>query len=386
MLADDLTGAADCGVQAVRCGLSAAVALDRRPERWPAAAVVAVDLDTRSGDAPNARVVTEAAAAAAGATPVYVKLDSTLRGHVGAAVDAALAGTGAAAAVVAPAFPGQGRTTAGGRQRLRGEEVADLLGRLRAQSAHPVAHVGLDGLGAGGLATALSGTGARVVACDAVTDEDLRRVVAQAVESAVTVVWAGSAGLAAALAERLGAGAPAHPPAACGPPGPVLAVVGSVAAGAGAQLAALLERPGTVAIEVDPEALVAARSGVAREAGGAIAAALGRGGDPVLHLRQAAPRLDPTLAPRISAGLARAAALGIAARPPAGLLLTGGATARAVCDRAGIDAFTLSGEVEPGVPLGCRPDAPYRLVTKAGAFGGPDTLAAAFDRLKASTP
>jgi uncharacterized protein YgbK (DUF1537 family) len=109
VLADDLTGAADCGVQALRSGLRAAVVLAPPGGAGaPEVEVLAVDLDTRAGDEARARERTAHAAGhpAARGVPVYLKIDSLLRGHVGAALDAALAATGADLAVVAPPFPG----------------------------------------------------------------------------------------------------------------------------------------------------------------------------------------------------------------------------------------------------------------------------------------
>ena len=59
----------------------------------------------------------------------------------------------------------------------------------------------------------------------------------------------------------------------------------------------------------------------------------------------------------------------------AGLIATGADTARAVLGALGADGMWLLREVEPGVPLGIaetRP--PLTVITKAGAFGHPDTL------------
>jgi len=60
----------------------------------------------------------------------------------------------------------------------------------------------------------------------------------------------------------------------------------------------------------------------------------------------------------------------------AGLFCTGGETARAVLDAAGIVGIRLAGEVEPGVPLGTGEDGCTRIpiITKAGAFGDLETL------------
>jgi uncharacterized protein YgbK (DUF1537 family) len=64
------------------------------------------------------------------------------------------------------------------------------------------------------------------------------------------------------------------------------------------------------------------------------------------------------------------------ARPRA-VILVGGATARATCGRLGIDHVQLLGEHSPGVPVGRLNGGIWHgvtVVTKAGGFGGPETL------------
>ena len=68
ILADDLTGAADCAAQALRHGLSAAVAL--RPDAGLDADVLALDLDTRRGGARAAYAATRDASAGMTSRPM----------------------------------------------------------------------------------------------------------------------------------------------------------------------------------------------------------------------------------------------------------------------------------------------------------------------------
>jgi uncharacterized protein YgbK (DUF1537 family) len=236
---------------------------------------------------------------------------------------------------------------------------ADLVALLRSQTTRPV-RSGFD----------LDAPG--IVACDAVDDADLARIAAAGRAAGRRVVWAGSAGLAAALFAELPAGAGSPPVVDAVPGSAVLAVVGSVAAASATQLEALLARPGCVGIVVDPSA--------AARAGEEARAVLARGGDAVLHLEPGAPRLGREHAPRLAAALARAAAAAVDAA--AGLLLTGGETARAVCDGADLTTIDLIGEVEPGVPLGRTGNPARVIVTKSGGFGGPGTLVAALDAIK----
>lgn len=57
------------------------------------------------------------------------------------------------------------------------------------------------------------------------------------------------------------------------------------------------------------------------------------------------------------------------------LVLTGGDTAVRVARELGATGILLHGEIEAGIPTGTLiGPRPYRIVTKAGGFGGPNTL------------
>ena len=342
IVADDLSGAADCGLAFRRHGLSTAVGLSAAAVAGDPATVHAVDTDTRGGDpAAAAAAVRDAVGRSAGAV-LYKKLDSTLRGHIGEEVAAALAASGLGLAVVAPAFPAQGRTTAGGRAVVRGVPVegrADVVELLGAAGVH--AELGaLDELAA-------RRDGVRALVLDAETDEDLRAIVRAVGDR--SVLWVGSAGLAGQLAAALDL--PADPvPDTQGADGPVLIAVGTGAPVAREQVCHMAER-GTAVIELGPA-----------DAPARAAAALDGGADVVLvaHEAEEVAAAAAALADRIG-----------------GLVATGGDTARAVVRALGASVLHLHGEVEPGVPYGRMGDGPgLPVVTKAGGFGGPATLEA----------
>ncbi len=165
IIADDLTGAADC---AAASGLDA-VAVLNDSRGIPAAEVIAIDANTRRMDAASAAEETARTVRTHPASVVYKKIDSTLRGHLREEIAAALEayrgmGHPDAVAVIAPAFPAMGRITKGGRQYVRGV---------------PIGCAGLPEI------------------CDASSDEDLRAIVEKWRGS--DVLWAGSAGLMSAL-------------------------------------------------------------------------------------------------------------------------------------------------------------------------------------------
>ncbi|MFF5971589.1 four-carbon acid sugar kinase family protein [Streptomyces sp. NPDC012769] len=136
VLADDLTSAADGAAPFRRNGHRALVLF--APEGAARdSGVTAVDLGTRLlGEQEAAARTREAAAAYADAELLIKTVDSTLRGHVAAELRAALAGSGRRTAILAPAFPAEGRTTVGGVQYVGGVRV-DASDFAR-DPAHPV--------------------------------------------------------------------------------------------------------------------------------------------------------------------------------------------------------------------------------------------------------
>src|SRR5215210_5135759 len=124
IIADDLTGAADAGVQLVHAGYRTAVFFGESEVLADDLDAVSFDTDSRTMPAGfAAKRVLEAAHTAREARIVYKKLDSTLRGNVAAELAAALGGARRKSVVVAPAFPAAGRTTVGGTQRVHGVPI-----------------------------------------------------------------------------------------------------------------------------------------------------------------------------------------------------------------------------------------------------------------------
>lgn len=412
ILADDLSGAADCAVAGVRAGLRSAVMLRAdvgHPIGYPTTAdVLALDTDTRRANAVDAAATQVAAwhALARPATRLYKKIDSTLRGNVAAEV-AALAPL-AGLAIVAPAFPAAGRTTRDGRQWLHGVAVedtevwrnesiggrADLRVMLERQGLQ-TAVLTLDDIRAGAAAlagrlAALQADGVQAVVCDAQTDDDLAHIAETSVRLA-HVFWVGSAGLAPALIRAAGLGsanAAVEGDAATAIAGPVLTVVGSMSSVSHAQASELKAAAGArlLSLELPVEALDTPQADITQT----VIDALCEGRDVLVTLSQ-------TTRGNSADGLhfcRRLATLLAPALPHAGgLIATGGETARAVLSTAGIDALRLCDEIESGMPLlhaqltgvgGVLP-----VVTKAGGFGTPGSLHAAWRRLietAASTP
>jgi uncharacterized protein YgbK (DUF1537 family) len=334
LLADDLTGALDTSVSFALCGLRTRVALT------PAAIgealadgpeVLAVNTASRAlaVDA-AARIVREAALALGRERPavLFKKIDSRLKGNVGAETGAMAAALGAQRIVVAPAVPDQGRFTRDGA----------VIGRGVAQ-ALPIASL-------------FAGLSRPVEITDAADDEALDAIAAL---PAAGTLFVGAGGLGAALARRLGGARrnedlPAEDRTlfALGSRDPI--TVEQIAALRAARLdLEFIEVPGGAASRL-PMRL------------------------PAL-LCLTGPRLaDPAaVAARFGAAVGEA----MVRLAPKRLVLGGGDTALAVLGRLGARVMTPLGEPQPGLVAATLGGGPAGMLcmVKSGGFGTIDILA-----------
>jgi uncharacterized protein YgbK (DUF1537 family) len=409
VVADDITGAADSGIQ-FAAAYSPVYLLDHRrlAERSFGAEdpprVLSVFTSTRdAGPEPAARTLLEVGGGLAALKPgrVFKKIDSSLRGNIGCELEALMASLDMDLSFVAPAYPAQGRTTRDGVHRLHGVPVAqteigcDPLAPVRdsrleawisRQTRYACFHIGLPLLDAGEQALAAEvdrriGKGVRHLTFDAEQDTHLARIAAFALRRYPRALLCGSAGLARGLAATMAASRPRG--VACGPlrvpqgVGCFLFVCGSASAILHRQIDELIRAAPVTLVELPGVTLLARESVPAREAAlRRAAAALGRG---AVVIRIAPPgRTGRQMDARaLSAALGRFAAELIAACRPAGIFLSGGDTAAAVLAAVDARAIKLESELADGVVWGTvqggamagRPAA-----TKAGAFGRPDAL------------
>ncbi|KVE85585.1 four-carbon acid sugar kinase family protein [Burkholderia cepacia] len=399
IVADDLSGAADCAVAGLRHGLTAMVVLDTAHAATPPHGVDVLSIDVDSRRAPKdvaARRTVDAVASLSGAgTRIYKKVDSTLRGNFAAEVAALASRVGMA--IVCPAYPASGRTTVDGRQWVRGVPVeaseywrndnipgkADLVALLSAEHLRVAyAAIGTVRGNADALAAQLrelQSERVQAVVCDAECDDDLQRI-ARASAMLDDVFWVGSAGLAPAVIDALDLPCSVSGPAARAPhpQGPVLTVVGSMSSVSHAQLDCLKAHGGThlVALDVAVSALDDPQSDVTAVVGDA----LRRGRHVVVSLSQT-QRGDVNDGLRFCTRLA--ALLAPVVCHAGGIIATGGETARALLTAAGASALHVVDEIEDGMPLlECRLHGnTLPVVTKAGGFGRPDSIHHAWRRL-----
>jgi uncharacterized protein YgbK (DUF1537 family) len=339
VIADDLTGALDTGVQFTQAGLSVRVLLDPDAvfaESARGTEILVVDTETRSLSREIAAEIVGGCAerlGGLGANCFYKKIDSTLRGPWAEELGALQAAVGAESVVVCPAFPSQGRRVIGGVVRV------DPGDRPVGSVVEALAKIGLAAVHWDGGA----GTGQYQVA-DAESDVDLDRIAAWADRKTTRPLLCGSAGLAAAWARSLGRGRLIATHLRLPQPRRnLLVVAGSASPVTREQVRRLRTRPqGSQTVEV-------------------LAALDGEG------------EKDPAAA----AALAEQARAFVSASPIDALVVTGGETAIRVLRALETRGVRLLGEVLPGIPASVVEGGMAQgrvLVTKAGGFGGPNTL------------
>jgi uncharacterized protein YgbK (DUF1537 family) len=405
VVADDLTGAADCAIAFAKRGLHTTVRWSGEPDAADEA-VLSYDANSRGLSAPEAaaRHAQVIGALHRPETRLFKKIDSTLRGQPMAELAATLAHfrarTGAAFGILAPAFPGTGRTTENGRILVRGRPLEETetwqrdhtyptgdLAAVLAGTGIEAQVIGLDIVRTGGarLRAALEEAAGRVeiAICDAASDDDLARIAVATGDTegaplSPGLFWIGAGGLADALAAASEA-EPAPPPALGRPAGGTLVVVGSLAAVSRSAARTLASAPGIRHIPIDP-ILAFPAAGEAERIGEAIAEGL-RAGEDVLVEVMMGDEPDLSRGPAIADALGRL--LAPAARLMGGLAATGGETSAAILAHCGIDGLRLVDEIEPGVSLGLTlGEIAVPIVTKAGAFGDAGTLLRAVQRLR----
>lgn len=211
IIADDLTGACDTGIKLVESGCNAEVIIDAN--MLPGAldgenTFYAINTNTRSADRDEAyHTVREVATQVCTYKPdmVYKKIDSVLRGNIGAEVDAVMDAAGYEMAIIAPALPESRRIVKDGvlhvhlpfSEHMEQDVISSLYGsegskHIKINSRHIR-------LGSRMLAQKLeteASRGCRHCVLDSETEEDLQTI-ANAIKLCRTkVLPVGSAGLA----------------------------------------------------------------------------------------------------------------------------------------------------------------------------------------------
>jgi uncharacterized protein YgbK (DUF1537 family) len=413
VVADDLTGSCDTGHEFALRGYDTRVVVSPQTDvPISQGDVIVVNTESRYA-APEVAAERVRTALGAGRTgTVLKKVDSTLRGNVRVEVEAALQALEADIALVAPAYPDNGRVTASGYHLVNGQLVTDSaagddpkrppthdsLVEFFSASEYPTTHIDIGTVARGTAAVRASIESISsadtpvIVTCDALTDDHLATMAAAGSDLTEQCLYVGSGGLARHVpvpGTASGTGVDVDDARA------VVGVSGSVAPETLAQVDRL---PRNYRRQLDLEQAIVDPAGagadlvsqaetVVDEHGGVLLSSAETADDVkrTLAAGEQADIDDETVRLRVTEALA-AAAEGLARDDlPPNLFLAGGATAIAILDRLDAHTLRMMGDaIAPGIPLasvvgGVTDGA--TVVTKAGGFGDEQAIIKSFRRL-----
>ena len=391
LIADDLTGSLDTGLQFRKKGLTTVVPLDwNRP--WPRAEALVLNTHSRNlpGNIAYRKVFRICRRLKAGG--IYKKIDSTMRGNVGKEALAILNSQKIAKAIVVPTVPVMGRAVEGGILRVHGTPLlrtayardpfhpiwtSRVSSLLEKETGEPVGFIGIKEVRKGPfhLAQKIQKTPARLLSLDAVLQSDLK-IIAQACNLLPGhLLPCGSVGLADEL--NLSFQREESKLKRKGPRRPLLIISASRNPTTATQIEIARNHSFFPLVEPDLGRLTNPRTSgsEAKAAAQRLVEVLSRGDGAVLtttfqeHLHG-----KETMIPKI---LGKAAVSLLGKLRLGGLVLTGGDLAMGVCERLSSSALRIEEEVLPGIPCSTLTDGPFkglRMVTKAGGFGEKDAL------------
>ncbi|MBN2553321.1 MAG: four-carbon acid sugar kinase family protein [Spirochaetales bacterium] len=401
VLADDLAGALDTGVQFARRSIPTLVStridtLDQGIYRE--ISVIVLDLDSRHLPPERAAGRVRRAVERSrriGVRRFYKKTDSTLRGNIGSELTALLESCGGSMLAFVPAYPENGRTTEGGRQFVDG--VPLHLSAYAEDPQDPVSGGSIREIIAAQSSIAVETVetpeeiflpepgqrASRIVVFDARTGEDMRKIAERLDRLGLLHLSAGCAGFAAHLSRVLDFRRREQEPVQCQPG--LLVVCGSTNPVSLEQVERAVRR-GTERFVLEPERLSGGGLKEGQDPAGEeftsrIEEILRAGGDLILQAGRGQATAGTAGAQRgqfrrVAEGLAELAARILRSGRRLTPVVFGGDTARALVDRLGGGILLPVEQIAPGVVLsrlaGELPAAP--LITKAGGFGPPEVI------------
>jgi len=392
ILADDLTGAADCaGAFASRW--STVIGVEGQAY-FPASVL---SLNTESRHATSEQAATQVRASInlilenetfPNRVLFYKKIDSMLRGHPAIELAAMMDGLSISRALVCPAFPAQNRFTNRGLQWIsaNNNRYAIPLDRIfnPALCGRPILNIPLERVRQGIRMLQQSWCSLRsgILIADAETEDDLVTLAQAAQESRIRLLC-GSAGLARALASWITLKkSPENFPDNRQLAGPVLVVGGSQSAVFQKQVQ-VAQAAGIPLVKPDAVFLNSPQLDLEFWASN-LSTCLHSGQDVIFSTVGTAT--SPMGEEETAARLASVTRAVLESTPIGGLILTGGDVAMAVCRALEANQIRLSGEFQAGIPIGQLLNGRFpglRVITKAGAFGEEDLLLRAIGYLRA---
>lgn len=393
IIADDLTGSLDTGLQFRKKGFITLVPL-RANISPPPAEVLVINTNSRNLPGEKAFQKVYRLCQRLKAKAIYKKIDSTMRGNVGLEALAILTAKKISKALIVPTIPEQGRQVERGILYVHG--VPLLRTPYARDPFHPLSSSRLPqllhketGLSIGliplklvrqspsSLANLIIGQGEQIIVVDAKEKGDLQTIAAAWHLIPEKVLPCGSVGLAQEIASQIEIKKEKRRKKYSFSKGPLLIVSASRNPITARQLKRAQEIFNFPIIE--PDLLPSFKKKEAKSAkiflSQKIKEALLKKEGAVLtttfqeHL--------PGKEKMVANFLGQVVCLVLQQMKLGGLILTGGDLAMGVCAHLSASVLSIEEEVLPGIPFSLLLDGPYqglRLVTKAGGFGAEDAL------------
>lgn len=416
VIADDLTGANDTGVQFAKQGLNTTVLFSdtKLKEAHVQDDVIVLNSDSRALEAEEAyRIVHEQASRLQDLhiEDIFKKIDSTMRGNIGAEIDAVMDVFNYKISFVVPAFPNSKRTTINGNHYIDEVPLAEtefandpaspvkesyLPDLLQKQSKRKVELLSISDVRKGSDHIAkkvnelLSDKLSKVILIDGTSDEELKMIVEAAQSIHESILWVGSAGIAYHLA---GEGQTSEPlqSTQVNERDPVLVVAGSLNSITGRQIEDMKKNHRVQEVVISPERFFdekkrekemdrVVEAGLALLEKGDLVLSTNRTKEAVQRVKELQQEFGLSsfeLGHLIAESMAIIAGRLIEQSNTCGAVLTGGDIAGTTCQVLKGEGIRVTGEVETGIPYGHLVGNKYDcfpVVTKAGAFGTEQAL------------
>ncbi|WP_339283609.1 MULTISPECIES: four-carbon acid sugar kinase family protein [Oceanobacillus] len=421
IIADDLTGANDSGVQLAKYGLQTSVFFKMDKGNVQSNEAIVFDTDSRAMAPAEAKKLVAKVTRFLldeGINNIYKKIDSTMRGSIGAELAGMQQELQADFIFIAPGYPSNNRKVIDGYHYLNGKLLGET--EISLDPVTPVAESYLPALlesqigeetGLISLAelrssekfiqklNVLKEQGITYIIVDSEKEEDLQLFLSEVKKLSAAAGLVGSAGLANYLPAYFGLEAKEQTYQIVNQNKPILTVVGSVNVNSRNQLNKLLADKSAYAIEIDSYKAVSSlgeRKEEEQRVYNEVKKQVASGHDIVLYSSGERDDIDYArkigesngynftetsreIVKMIGAVAAQLLKEGIFQ----GIIMTGGDTAKKICEHWDITGFTLYDELEAGVPISSFIGIENLFaITKAGGFGQDNVLIDASKKLR----
>lgn|SRR5699024_9649834 len=413
IIADDLTGACDTGVQLVNYGIDASVIIQNNKNTTSQATIY--NTDSRALEKKQAYEQVSEVIKTIEINELdilYKKIDSTMRGNIGSELNAIYDQFQPDFVLINPAHPNNGRIVRDGIHYLNEVPLSETevakdpktpvnesnIAKLVQQSSNkPVKHISYELLrkDKSSLLNVLADwkkQGIHYITIDTIVEEDLNRTL-QLINSDYSFVLCGSAGLINYVPKKYGYEFALYQSNSLIHSSPALFVIGSISERGRLQLDHLLEKTDVVGVEISTMEILKGGRKKKQEINRIYSEMILAFNEKKSCAFYSSNNVEKTkdiglelgisnieISNIISNELGNIATEMINENNLTNLFLTGGDTAQQVFTKLGIGSYKLIGELELGVPIGeIDSQVPIHIMTKAGNFGTTNVMTKAYN-------